>query len=51
MPCHVFIMLWQVLPGGLEGDVAAKALVTAFFLVTSIKSRIFRCDSPLRRLC
>mmetsp|Transcript_25712 Transcript_25712/g.69781 ORF Transcript_25712/g.69781 Transcript_25712/m.69781 type:complete len:277 (+) Transcript_25712:95-925(+) len=32
------------LPGGVEGETAAKALVTLFFLVTSIKSRIF---SPL----
>jgi len=34
----------ESLPGGVEGADAAKWLVTAFFLVTSIKSRIF---SPL----
>jgi len=31
------------LPGGVEGDTAAKALVTLFFLVTSIKSRQVTC--------
>ncbi len=39
----------QSLPLGLSGDDAAKAVITLFFLVMSLKSRIFRYGRALYR--